>query len=151
MNDTWQFEDSDPLRFAAFVYKITNTITNEYYIGYKPFYQYSKKKIKKESNWREYRGSSKVMTGQYEQYGEDVFRLEVLHLCYSPYHARWLEAVEIIKTDGLTDPLCLNGNVMITINHKAVKGFSNPDRQAKYLKDIKKQRIAANLLGEDDA
>lgn len=64
----------------------------------------------------------------------------VLHFCVSRGEASWLEACALIKGDCMLDPLCLNGNVLTTINYKVVKGYSNDDRRERYLKNIVKQK-----------
>jgi hypothetical protein len=143
----WTYDPTiDPLEYGAFIYKVTNKTTGEFYLGWKPIYNFKAKKIYKESDWATYTGSSKTLGAQVASLGIGAFDWQITKFCVSPFQARREEAQAIIKCDGLTNPLCMNGNVMISVNHKMIRGFLDPVRVAKYMADIKKQRIAAGLL-----
>ena len=82
------FIDADS--WYGFVYIITHIPTNKKYIGRKYFtlagYKQVKgkrKKIRKESDWKEYWGSSKHLQADIEIYGKEQFKREIVHLCKS--------------------------------------------------------------------
>ena len=74
----------------GFVYIITNEVTGRRYIGRKYFWTVRKlpplkgKKRKrvqrKESDWKEYYGSSDILKADIEQYGKENFRREIVSL-----------------------------------------------------------------------
>jgi len=85
----------------GFVYKITNTITNKFYIGKKAFFHNKKKKLTKkelaeqtgpgrkpttkveqvDSGWRNYYGSSKELLADIKSLGADKFQRIILDFC----------------------------------------------------------------------
>jgi hypothetical protein len=85
----WVYQGSElikrPLRSIGFVYKITNIQTGEFYIGKKHFLS-NKKNYKgfvvtKESDWRDYWGSSKYLKEVIDNLGKEHFKREILRLC----------------------------------------------------------------------
>jgi len=73
---------------AGFVYLITDLENGKRYIGKKFFYSTrtkiikgKKKKIKSESDWKEYYSSSKYIKNIIEDHGTDRFKREILLLC----------------------------------------------------------------------
>ena len=81
-----------------FVYKSTNIITGEYYIGVHS---------SKTTNPDGYYGSGIKIKHQLKKYGKESFIREILHLCESRYDA--FEQEKLIVTDTLlSDPMCLN-------------------------------------------
>ena len=60
------------------------------YIGKKNFYfsktkqvKGKKKRIKVESDWKEYYGSNKTLAEHVSLFGENKFIREIIHLCYT--------------------------------------------------------------------
>ena len=85
----------------GFVYQITNLTNGKKYIGKKFFYSAKtkqvkgkKKKIKVQSNWQTYYGSSDILKQDVLQYGQENFVREILHLCHSKGMCSYLEAKE---------------------------------------------------------
>lgn len=85
----------------GFVYIITNTVNNRKYIGKKWFWSLRKKKIKGkkrakriklESDWKDYYGSSAELTADVLTYGKDKFKREILILCKTKGDASYHEA-----------------------------------------------------------
>lgn len=85
----------------GFVYMITNTLNGKKYIGKKWFWSSIKKKVKGrkrakrlkiQSNWLEYYGSSDALMKDVETYGEDKFKREILVLCKTKSEATYHEA-----------------------------------------------------------
>ena len=76
--------------YASFVYMITNLETGKRYIGKKIFKSIRKQKVKgktrrkkvtKDSDWKSYFGSNKLLQEDVERLGSDRFRREILKLC----------------------------------------------------------------------
>jgi hypothetical protein len=85
----------------GFVYLITNTATGRKYIGKKLFWfrktkviKGKKKRLKVESDWREYWSSSEEVRADVQAHGEDKFIREILHICPNKGLCNYLEARE---------------------------------------------------------
>lgn len=112
----------------GFIYKITNLKTGAIYIGKKSLYSNLKKRIgvrekkatgtrktferiRKESDWQKYYGSSKDLLHDIGNVGKDQFRREILELCCSKKYLSYAEVAWQIKLDVLkTD--AYNGNIL---------------------------------------
>jgi len=107
-------------QYLAFVYLITNSITNKKYIGLKTTKSSKtsiktvvnklgekvkkKKKIKIESDWRTYWSSSAELKKDIEELGEDKFKREILYFCKNKGTANYLEAREQFDKRVLENP-----------------------------------------------
>ena len=95
----------------AFVYVITNLTNNKQYIGKKLFW-FKKTKVLKgkrkrylaQSDWKTYYGSSKSLQEDVNNFGEDNFRREIIHLCKNKGEASYLEAKEQFDRAVLHNP-----------------------------------------------
>lgn len=85
----------------GFVYRITNKLTDRKYIGKKWFWSSRKKKIrgkkrvkrvKLESDWQKYYGSSAELKADIEKLGKENFSREILVLCKTKGDASYHEA-----------------------------------------------------------
>lgn len=87
-NNPWIFrgeELKDIDKYEGMVYIITNTLTGKKYIGRKYFFSIRKvkgrkRRQRKESDWRDYYGSSKTLLEDVEQHGKENFKREVISL-----------------------------------------------------------------------
>ena len=84
---------------VGFVYKITNTNDGRFYIGKKLFtragYKSVKKKRKKirvESDWKNYYSSSDELNEDVNKLGKHIFKREILRLCKSKSECTYHEA-----------------------------------------------------------
>lgn len=110
--------DDLPQDCIGFIYKITNTKTNEYYIGKKNIYQRRtlpplkgykrKRKVIKESKWQTYRSSN----SEVKEWNEDTITLEILRFCKSKKSLTYYELQEQFAHDVLSDPLAKNDNLL---------------------------------------
>ena len=94
-------EEIDLKKYAAFVYIITNLKTDRLYIGLKQTsfaktkqVKGKKKRIRVESDWRDYWSSSEELKKDVETLGQENFRREIIHFCEMKSHANYLEARE---------------------------------------------------------
>jgi len=117
--------DELPEGCEAFVYLITNKKNGKKYIGKKlakfkttkPPLKGKKRKRKgtKESDWREYWGSSDHLKADVEKYGEENFIREILHVCPSRGVASYLEAQEQFERKVLLTDDYYNGIINVRV------------------------------------
>ena len=79
------FTTNDIDNFFGFVYRITNLQTGKQYIGRKYFYQFRKprgksRKVKSESDWKKYYGSSDELNTDRKSIGNECFKREIISL-----------------------------------------------------------------------
>jgi len=115
---TWLYQnkpvDEIPDEYEGFVYLITNLTNNQKYIGKKlarfkttkpPLKgKKNRRRGKKESDWREYWGSSDRLNEDVKQLGEENFSREILYFCKSRAEMSYIEAREqfdrrVLETD----------------------------------------------------
>jgi len=84
---------------VGFVYKITNTNDGRFYIGKKLFtragyktIKKKKKKIRVESDWKNYYSSSEELNEDVQKLGKNMFCREILRLCKSKSECTYYEA-----------------------------------------------------------
>jgi hypothetical protein len=100
-----------PENVVGFVYNITNDKTGQSYIGKKFCWSRRRKKVAgrknrkvvvKESNWKEYFGSSEFLIADAEEIGYDKFSREILNWYYMKKDVSFGELEEQIKRNVLT-------------------------------------------------
>ena len=79
------FTSNDIGDFFGFVYRITNLQSGKQYIGRKYFYQFRKprgksRKVKSESDWKKYYGSSDELNTDRKSIGNECFKREIISL-----------------------------------------------------------------------
>ena len=79
------FTSDDIDDFFGFVYRITNLQSGKQYIGRKYFYQFRKprgksRKVKSESDWKKYYGSSDELNTDRKTLGNECFKREIISL-----------------------------------------------------------------------
>jgi hypothetical protein len=113
----------------GFVYLITNSVTGRMYIGKKLFWSHKykitkgkRKKIKIESDWKEYWSSSPVLHRDLEELGKDKFNREILHLCKNKGNINYLEMLEQADRRVLENQeMYYNGIINCKINASHIK------------------------------
>ena len=120
--------------YEGFVYLITNLKTQQKYVGKKlakfkttkPPLKGKKNKRRgyKESDWREYWGSSDRLNEDVKQLGEKNFTREILYYCKSRAEMSYIEAREQFDRRVLETDEYYNGIINVRV------GGSNKLRQA---------------------
>jgi len=135
---SWTYEgktiDSIPDEYEGFVYLITNKTTDQKYIGKKlarfkttkPPLKGKKNKRRgfKESDWREYWGSSDRLNEDVKNLGEENFSREILYFCKSRAEMSYIEAREQFDRRVLETDEYYNGIINVRV------GGSSKLRQA---------------------
>ena len=124
---TWVYNGepyNDPADYVGFVYLITNKVTNRKYIGKKLFWSIKRKQVNKvrkrikvESDWKNYWSSSEELKKDVAALGEENFTREIIHVCKSKGVANYLEAQEQFKEAVLeNNEEWYNDWIMVRVN-----------------------------------
>ena len=133
--------DKIPDEYEGFVYLITNTTTGQKYVGKKlakfkttkPPLKGKKNKRRgtKESDWRDYWGSSDRLNADVAKLGPDKFTREILYLCKGRGEMSYIEAREQFDRRVLETDDYYNGIINVRV------GGSDKLKQALLEQDIK--------------
>lgn len=118
-----------PEGMLGFVYLITHIPSGRLYVG-KKLLKFSrtkmvagkKKKVKIDSDWMTYYGSSDEVKTLVVSDGTEAFRREILHWCKTKSECNYLETYEIFTRHCLLDQKYFNGWVSCKIHKKHVLG-----------------------------
>jgi len=112
----------------GYVYLITNTVTGRKYIGKKLFWfrktkvlKGKKKRIKVESDWRDYWSSSDEVKKDVDTLGTDKFIREILHICPNKGSCNYLEAREQMDRRVLETENYYNGQIQCRVHRTHIK------------------------------
>ena len=131
MSWTYQGEQITEIsnEYEGFVYLITNLTDNRKYIGKKlakfkttkPPLKGKKNKRRgyKESDWREYWGSSDRLNEDVKNLGEDKFSREILYFCKSRAEMSYIEAREQFDRRVLETDEYYNGIINVRVGGSA--------------------------------
>ena len=127
-NELFDFEKYSD--YYGFVYLIENIENNRKYIGRKYLTKAAykqvkgkRKKIRKESDWREYYGSSPSLLSDIEKYGKDKFKRTILRLCKTRGEANYWETKLIFETDAILREEYYNSWCSVKIQSSHVKNL----------------------------
>ena len=114
--------------YVGFVYVITDLSNKKKYVGKKLFKstrrlaplkgKTRKRKVVKESDWKDYFGSSEEVKLILEENGRDSFHREIIHLCDSKGEMSYLEAKEQFDRGVLWDDKYYNGIIHLRTSGK---------------------------------
>ena len=107
----------------GFVYCITNLLNGKRYIGRKYFHQLRKprgggRRVKSESDWKKYYGSSAELTAERKQVGNLAFKRDILSLHKSKGLTNFEETRQLFLNNVLTEamsdgtPAYYNSNIL---------------------------------------
>lgn len=131
----WYYEDNlyedTPEEYQGFVYQITELDTGKKYIGKKFFWKPKtlpktktrkrRVKIRVESDWKSYYGSSKEVQQIVEDKGSDSFKREILRLCKTKGECSYYEAKLQFEFDVLLRDDYYNEFIGCKIHSKHIK------------------------------
>ena len=117
------FESDNIEDYFGFVYLIFNKINHRKYVGRKYFWQFrtprgKKRKVKSESDWKNYYGSCPELKEDIDKLGRENFSRTILSLHKTKGKTNFGETSQLFKNDVLTesldngDPAFYNGNIM---------------------------------------
>ena len=102
----------------GFVYCFTNLVTGRKYIGRKYFYQFRKprgksRKVRSESDWKKYYGSSDELNTDRKSLGNDSFRREIISLHTTKGWVNYEETKQLFLNNVLSeDENYYNSNIL---------------------------------------
>lgn len=130
-----EFTSEDIGEYFGFIYLIIDIETERKYIGKKQFYfnrkdpkkttAKRKKRIKKESDWKDYYGSNEGLKFLVESYGRDRFSREILLLCKNLGELNYNETKYLFKHDVLESDKFFNDNIAGKWFAKNVQKYSS--------------------------
>jgi hypothetical protein len=137
---SWLYEDKEFTEvedYYGFIYLIENLVNGKKYIGRKfltkagyKTVKGKRKKIRVESDWRDYYGSSNSLKEDIDYYGKDSFRRTILRLCKSRGECNYFETKYIFDNDAILDPKFYNNWVSCKIQASHVKALLfNPEQE----------------------
>ena len=112
------FSSDDINSFFGFVYRITNLKTGKKYIGRKYFYQFRKprgksRKVKSESDWKKYYGSSDELNANRKSLGNECFKREIISLHNTKGWVNYEETRQLFLNNVLSeDENYYNSNIL---------------------------------------
>jgi hypothetical protein len=128
----WLFEEKEfnhelAQEYYGFVYLIENIETGKRYIGRKYFTKASsrqvkgkKKRCRKESDWKDYWGSSQRLLTEIESLGKDKFKRTILRLCETRGECNYWEAKLQFMYNVLENDLYYNDNIMMKFTRRNI-------------------------------
>ena len=130
------FTTDDIDNFFGFVYCITNVQTGRKYIGRKYFWKFrtprgKKRKVKSESDWKKYYGSSEELKEEIQQLGRHNFSRVMLSLHKTAGKTNFEETRQLFVNGVLTEqlddgtPRYYNSNILSRYFRKDYYGSSD--------------------------
>ena len=110
------FTSEDIKSYVGFVYLITELDTDRKYIGRKYFYQLRKKKgkskrVKSESDWKKYYGSSKELLEKIKIKEKNNYKRQILSLHTTKGDVNYEEVKQLFLNNVLEDSSYYNDNI----------------------------------------
>ena len=120
----------------GFVYLIINKTNHKKYIGRKYFWQFrtprgKKRKVKSESDWKNYYGSCPELKEDIDKLGRENFSRTILSLHKTKGKTNFGETSQLFKNDVLTEsldngePAFYNGNILGRFYRKDYYEYDN--------------------------
>ena len=122
----------------GFVYRITNLQSGRQYIGRKYFWSFRKprgksRKVKSESDWKKYYGSSDELNAERKELGNHAFKREILSLHKTKGKTNFEETKQLFLNNVLTEsldngvPAYYNSNILSRYFRKDYYEFNPSD------------------------
>lgn len=130
------FTEEDAKNWYGMVYIISNTVNNRRYVGRKYFTKAGRKtvkgktkKIRVDSDWTTYYGSSDELKADVERLGPDKFHREILKLCKGRGEVNYWELKYILEHEAILRSSYYNAWVSGKCHASHVKGLWIDDLQ----------------------
>jgi Putative endonuclease segE, GIY-YIG domain len=135
---SWLYEGQEfleiPDKAYGFVYIIHNLVSGKRYIGRKFFTKAGyktvagkRKKIRLESDWRDYYGSSPALARAIEAEGRENFQREIVRICYNRSECSYYESKMIFENDAILSDSFYNDWISCKISSRHVNAIKkNP-------------------------
>jgi len=122
-----ELTDEDIKGHYGFIYQIDNLIDGRSYIGRKYFTKAGTKQVKgkkrktrKESDWKDYYGSSPRLLEDIEKLGKDNFKRSIIRLCKTRGETNYWEAKLQFKYEVLESDLYYNDNILVKFTRRNI-------------------------------
>ena len=122
-----ELTDEDIKGHYGFIYRIDNVIDGRGYIGRKYFTKAGtkqvkgkKKKTRKESDWRDYYGSSPRLLEDINRLGKENFRRTVVRLCKTRGETNYWEAKYQFQLEVLESDKFYNDNILVKFTRRNI-------------------------------
>jgi len=101
----WTYPEGsfDVDNYFGFIYIITNKVSGKKYLGRKFFHVHQKRKRVRQSNWKVYTGSCKVLTEDIRALGKSKFTFEIYRLYKTRGGLSYFETYHLCVKDTLTE------------------------------------------------
>lgn len=104
------FDGSSIGDYFGFVYRITNLTNGKKYIGRKYFWSLRKprsggRRVRSESNWKRYYGSSDELNDERKELGNSAFKREILSLHKTKGQVNFEETKQLFVNNVLSESL----------------------------------------------
>jgi len=119
LSNDWEKCPLDISEYEGFVYIIENVKDDKFYVGKKSFWSHltksplkgkkQKRHIKKESDWKNYWGSSNQLLSDIQTLGKENFKRTIIRLCKSKWELAYWEAKEQFDRDVIFLESSYNG------------------------------------------
>jgi hypothetical protein len=113
--------------YYGFIYEIENLIDGRRYLGRKYFTKAGTKQVKgkkrktrKESDWRDYYGSSPYLLEDIERLGKENFKRTIVRLCKTRGETNYWEAKLQFKFEVLESDKFYNSNILVKFTKRNI-------------------------------
>ena len=119
--------DEDIQGYYGFIYEIENLIDGKLYLGRKYFTKAGTKQVKgkrkktrKESDWRDYYGSSPRLLQDIEKLGKEKFKRSIVRLCKTRGETNYWEAKLQFANEVLESDKYYNANILVKFTRRNI-------------------------------
>lgn len=122
-----ELTDEDIKGYYGFIYQIECLVNNKLYLGRKYFTKAGTKQVKgkkrktrKESDWKDYYGSSPRLLEDVEKYGKDKFVRKIVRLCKTRGETNYWEAKLQFANEVLESDKYYNDNILVKFTRRNI-------------------------------
>ena len=122
-----ELTDEDIKGYYGFIYEIENLIDGRLYLGRKYFTKAGTKQVKgkrkktrKESDWKDYYGSSPSLLLDIERLGRENFKRTIVRLCTTRGETNYWEAKLQFANEVLESDKYYNSNILVKFTRRNI-------------------------------